>query len=51
MSQKNRNKTRVKNKGEKQRVIKNQIKKRRKGNKMLSQKSKKGQEKNLTKRQ
>jgi hypothetical protein len=27
MSQKNRNKTRVKNKGEKQRVIKNQIKK------------------------
>jgi hypothetical protein len=33
---KNRDKTRVKKKGRKQRAIKNQIKKRRKGNKTLS---------------
>jgi hypothetical protein len=45
--QKKRYKTRAKRR--KQRAIKNQIKKRRKDNKMLSQKAKKGREKKLTK--
>jgi hypothetical protein len=48
MSQKNRYKTRVKNK-KKINVIKNQIKKRRKDNKMLSKKTKKVREKNIIK--
>jgi hypothetical protein len=46
--QKNRDKTRVKKKG-KQRAIKTKLKKRRKGNKMLSQKNEKGWKKTLTK--
>jgi hypothetical protein len=44
MSQKNRSKTRVTNEGE-NKGNKNQIRKRRKGNKMLSQRSEKGWEK------
>jgi hypothetical protein len=50
MSKKKKDKTRTK-KGKKQRAIKNQIEKEEKGNKMISQKSEKGQGKNLTKRQ
>jgi hypothetical protein len=46
----NRDKTRAKNKG-KTKSDKNQIEKKRKGNKTLSQKAKRGGEKNLTKRQ
>jgi hypothetical protein len=44
MSQKNKDKTRVKKKGGKQRVIKNQIEKE-KNNKTLSKKREKGREK------
>jgi hypothetical protein len=44
MSQKNRSKTRVTNEGE-NKGNKNQIRKRTKGNKMLSQRSEKGWEK------
>jgi hypothetical protein len=47
---KNKDKTRAE-KGGKRRMIKNQIKKRRKVNKTLSQKSEKGQKKDFDKKQ